>query len=193
MKSLKTLILIILPNLFFGQVAKILEIREMPEYDKEAFIATNKLRSSLGLKTQTRKSYLDSAARHHAYYTAYCLAYDKFTAHEETFNIPNFKEKKLSERAHSGNVAEIMMRFWGEIEDPEEDIETEFNRILEEENFKTFGDFYLESYKKSPAHYNEIIKSENYLTGISTLLVSIQKKGKKPYVYMITVTVFKFP
>ena len=179
----------ILSFLFFTNFcfSQIIEIKEITSYTKEAIEATNRHRTSLGLKELEEDPILDSACKHHAYYLAYSILYEKNGGgHIETIDIPNFEEK-LSTRDRIGHDAnEIQAVFITSNEDQTKNIYQLFKSSY---GFKSFDEFYIESYKKSPEHYKIIINQEDVLIGSFTLLIKAKTKFRPELrSYLITVT-----
>lgn len=177
MKTLKTLALIFLSNICFGQI---LEIKEMPEYDKQSMDSLNKYRVSLGLKELKIDTAMVSAAKHHAYYLAY--TYTENASHFETIDVPNFKEKLEADDRVGHRTNEILFsNLYGISRDTTKGTVQSFNDKILKEGYKNPGNYYLAIYKDSPSHHKIMIKSDADLIGSYTLLLRIKYdyKGKK--------------
>ena len=178
MKTLKTLALIFLSNICFGQI---LEIKEMPEYDKQSIDSLNKYRVSLGLKELKIDTAMVSAAKHHAYYLAY--TYTERCTHFETTDVPNFQEKLEADDRVGHRTNEICFKNGYSIskKDSTKGTIEKFTDAIQKEGHKNVGSYYVEGYKGSPHHHKIMIKSDVDLIGSFTLLVRIKHdyKGKK--------------
>ena len=102
---MKTLILLVFFLTSVSVSSQILYIKEIPDVNLLIMKGINKTRDSLGLKPLKESAEMDSAAKHHAYYTAYDLMFREYPEHEEIDDIPNFTEKKeITERGAKGEI-----------------------------------------------------------------------------------------
>lgn len=181
---MKILAFLFFTNFCFSQI---IEIKEITSYTKEAIEATNRHRASLGLKELEEDPILDSACKHHAYYLAYSILYEKDGGgHIETIDIPNFEEK-LSTRDRIGHDAnEIQAVF---ITSSKKQTKNIYELFESSYGYRSFEEFYIGSYKQSTAHYKIIINKKDVLIGSFTLLVKAKTKfSDEIESYLITVT-----
>lgn len=195
---MKTIAFLVLSFISVSVNSQVLYFREVPDINSKIMKGINKMRDSLGLKPLKESAEMDSAAKHHAYYTLYDLMFREYPNHDEINDIPNFTEKKkIGERGAKG---EIMAYPSIGVKEKILSIKT-YEEVVEDAIFRWGKHFQVydlslkivNMYRESKSHY-EIIKDkigEGYYGSFTLFAIVRSPFDNTPMFYTINVIDFK--